>query len=77
MGKSLSEKLSSLETIDEKAACIWLFIRYRDNSKGALAQRLCNIIRKQRENISKGIAVKNAFEVPEYIKRAIFAVAEK
>ncbi|SNS69969.1 AAA ATPase domain-containing protein [Anaerovirgula multivorans] len=77
VGKSLSEKLSSLETIDEKAACIWLFIRYRDNSKGALAQRLCNKIRKQRENISKGIAVENAFEVPEYIKRAIFAVTEK
>lgn len=76
-GKSLSEKLSSLSSIEEKAACIWLFIRYRDSSKGAIAQRLCNIIRKQQENIAKGITVEDTFEVPEYIKNAIYAVTEK
>ena len=77
VGKTLGEKLSSLKTNEEKAACIWLFIRYRDSSKGAIAQRLCNIIRKQQENIENGVAVENAFEVPEYIKNAIYAVTEK
>lgn len=77
VGKTLGEKLSSLKTNEEKAACIWLFIRYRDSSKGAIAQRLCNIIRKQQENIENGVAVEKAFEVPEYIKNAIYAVTEK
>ena len=77
VGKTLGKKLSSLKTNEEKAACIWLFIRYRDSSKGAIAQRLCNIIRKQQENIENGVAVENAFEVPEYIKNAIYAVTEK
>jgi putative ATP-dependent endonuclease of OLD family len=76
-GKKLSNKLSSLKSLEEKAVCIWLFIRYRDSSKGAIAQRLCNIISKQQENIEKGVAVENVFEVPEYIKKAIFAVTEK
>lgn len=77
VGKTLSEKLSSLKTDEEKAACIWLFIRYRDSSKGAIAQRLCNIIRKQQENKENGVAVENAFEVPKYIENAIYAVTEK
>lgn len=77
VGKALSKKLSSLKSLEEKAVCIWLFIRYRDSSKGAIAQRLCNIISKQQENIEKGVAVENVFEVPEYIKNAIFAVTEK
>jgi putative ATP-dependent endonuclease of OLD family len=77
VGKTLGEKLSSLKTNEEKAACIWLFIRYRDSSKGAIAQSLCNIIQRQQENIENGVAVENAFEVPEYIKNAIYAVTEK
>ena len=77
VGKSLGEKLSSLKTDEEKAACIWLFIRYRDSRKGAIAQRLCKIIREQQESIENGVAVENIFEVPEYIKNAIFAVTEK
>ncbi len=77
VGKSLGEKLSSLKTDEEKAACIWLFIRYRDSSKGAIAQRLCKIIREQQDSIENGVAVENIFKVPEYIKNAIFAVTEK
>lgn len=77
VGKVLSEKLSSLKSIEEKSACIWLFIRYRDSSKGAIAQRLCNIISKQQEELEKGATVDSIFEVPEYIKNAILSVTEK
>lgn len=36
VGKQLCNKLKSLKTSEEKAACIWLFIRYRDKVKRSI-----------------------------------------
>lgn len=76
VGKSLNEKIATLKNNEEKAACIWLFIRTRDNKKGAIAQKLCSIIRKQQDDIENGIPVNQIFEVPAYISDAILAVTE-
>lgn len=74
VGKKLCKKIESLNTLDEKAACIWLFMRYRDKAKGSFAQRLSNVIKKQIKDIENNIEVDNKFIVPEYIKKAILTV---
>jgi len=77
VGKKLSKKIDSLSTLDEKAACIWLFMRYRDKAKGSVAQRLSNVIKKQLDDIAKNKKVENRFIVPEYIQKAILTVTSE
>jgi len=77
VGKTLEEKLKTLLTAKEKATCIWLFIRNRDSNKGAIAQGLCKLLEEQREKLSQGLEVENKFEVPGYIREAIYNVTEK
>lgn len=76
VGNSLADKVNSLNDITEKAICIWLFIQARNDSKGKVAQALCDLIQTQCDEIKKGNTVDNPFEVPEYIKTAIYWVTE-
>lgn len=75
-GKELENKVKELSDINEKAACIWLFIRSRDKSKGAIAQFLANIISEQYKKEKKKEKIDNRFIVPTYMKEAIYCVTE-
>lgn len=75
-GLKLSEKVKSLKTDEERAACIWLFIQTRNKSKGSFAQALSKIIRDQVKKLEENIEVEKKFCVPLYIKKAIYAVTE-
>ncbi len=76
VGLKLKEKLDTLDSIEKKQICIWIFIRNRDSSKGEIAQALCKVINDQKKSISKGENVENLFQVPVYIQGAIFYVTE-
>lgn len=77
VGIKLSEKIDSLNTIEEKATCIWLFMRSRDKAKGSVAQRLSNELKNQNQKKILEETVDNPFTVPEYIKKAIFSVTKE
>lgn len=77
LGLKLEEKVKSLKEIEEKAACVWLFIRSRDKCKSAVAQCLCEVIEQQLKNKQNGVEIEKPFEIPEYIKNAIYSVTEK
>lgn len=70
LGVTLENHVKNLG-LKEKQLCIWLFIRYRDKSKGEIAQKLCAIIQDQKERMEKGEEVENKFQVPQYIKDSI------
>jgi putative ATP-dependent endonuclease of OLD family len=76
-GLALEARVNSYTLLEEKAACIWLFIRYRDSHKGAIAQRLCKLISEQVDKKKNGLPIDNEFEIPEYIREAILSVTEK
>lgn len=76
VGASLKTLVDSEESISNKALRIWLFIRARDKSKGQIAQALTQLIKKQNEDMRKGVAIENPFVVPTYIAKAIYAVTE-
>lgn len=78
-GAALSETVSKLETLEEKAACIWLFIRDRSQYKGEIAQNLARQLKFDLD-ILQGKTngeVAKPFVVPDYIKSAIFAVTKE
>lgn len=77
VGPKLSERVASLNTDEERAACIWLFIQTRNKSKGSFAQALSKIIRDQVEKLAENIEVEKKFCVPLYIRKAIYAVTEE
>lgn len=77
LGPVLEEKISSLQNLDEKAACIWLFIRARDKCKGAIAQYISQIIKKQCEMKQRGETLEKEFVIPDYLKEAVYCVTER
>ena len=77
LGSSVETKINELSSIQEKAACIWLFIQSRNECKGSVAQYLCQIIREQNEMKKKGETVGKEFIIPEYLKDAVYYVTEK
>ena len=77
LGDALEDKISSLQDIHEKAACIWLFIRSRDNCKGAIAQYISQVISTQHDMNQRGEAVEKEFNIPEYLKNVIYYVTEE
>lgn len=77
VGIKLGKKIDSLTTIEEKATCVWLFIRSRDKAKGSVAQRLSDELKRQNEMTIKGETIETPFIVPDYIKRAIYNVTKE
>lgn len=77
LGPLVEEKVNSLDNLEEKAACIWLFIRAREKCKGAIAQYISQIINKQFEMKNKGEYIENEFIIPQYLKNAVYCVTER
>lgn len=77
LGSKLEEKVASLSTPSEKAACVWLFIRTRDKCKGAVAQYISQVISDQHELRKKGQDIEREFTIPNYLKNAIYSVTER
>ena len=77
LGPILEQKVNSLHDMNEKAACVWLFIRARDKCKGAIAQYISQIIKKQYEMKKKGETVDKEFIIPDYLKDAVYCVTER
>lgn len=75
-GTDLEKRIHSFDTLEKKQACLWLFIRCRNKSKGEIAQNLCKIINEQKKQLSKKEKVDCIFHVPKYIKNAILYVTE-
>lgn len=65
--ENLRAIITQLNTIDEKAAAIWLFVNNHNKSKGLFAQELANKIEERINNTSGTLP----FIVPDYIKNAI------
>ena len=76
----LEKKVNSLTDAEEKAICIWLYINYRSKYKGEIAQNLARLLRENITNDKNCIFNKQnseiSFEIPNYIKKAIFSVTE-
>lgn len=77
LGVKLEEKIASISTLSEKAACVWLFIRTRDKCKGAVAQYISQVISDQHELRKNGQEIEKEFTIPEYLKNAINSVTEQ
>ncbi|MBE5956228.1 MAG: DUF2813 domain-containing protein [Lachnospiraceae bacterium] len=77
LGPVLEQKINKLHNINEKAACVWLFIRARDKCKGAIAQYISQIINKQCEMKKLGENIEKEFVIPDYLKDAIYCVTER
>lgn len=73
VGKELKSSVESEQLIERKALRIWLFIRARNTCKGQFAQSLLNEIQKYYRE--KG-SYSKPFDIPQYIKHAIYAVTE-
>ncbi len=69
--------INSLQDMNEKAACVWLFIRAREKCKGAIAQYISQIIKKQCEMRKRGENIEKEFVIPEYLKEAVYCVTER
>jgi len=77
LGLDLEQRVNSLRDMNEKAACVWLFIRARDKCKGAIAQYISQIIKKQCEMRKKGENIEKEFVIPDYLKEAVYCVTER
>lgn len=77
LGPALEQKVNRLHDMNEKAACVWLFIRARDKCKGAIAQYISQIIKKQYEMRKKGENIEKEFVIPDYLKEAVYCVTER
>ena len=77
LGLKLETRVANLSELNEKAACVWLFIRARDKCKGAVAQYISQVISDQQELRDKGEKVEKEFVIPEYLKEAIYSVTEQ
>lgn len=77
MGKKLEKKVKSLTTLNEKATCIWLFIRTRDKCKGMVAQYISQVISDQNKLRKQKKKIDKEFIIPEYLKNAIYSVTEQ
>jgi len=77
LGPNLEAKVKGLSSIEEKATCIWLFIRMRDKCKGAVAQYISQKVKEQFTNRKNGLEVEKEFIIPDYLKRAIYCVTEE
>lgn len=77
LGIKLEKKVNELSTLDEKSACIWLFIRNRDTCKGSVAQYISQVISEQNELRRKGCEIDREFIIPQYLKDAIYCVTEQ
>ena len=77
LGPKLEEKVNSLQNMNEKAACVWLFIRARDKCKGAIAQYIGQIIKEQCEMKKNGETIDKEFSIPDYLKNAVYSVTER
>lgn len=76
LGPKLEEKIKAYNDLNEKATCVWLFIRSRNKCKGAVAQYISKIIANQYEQKNKGINIEKEFNIPTYISNAIYSVTE-
>lgn len=80
-GKELSETIEKLENDEEKAVCIWLFVRYRSQNKGEISQNLARRLKKELQNIKKPneehASADKIFQIPEYIQKAIYSVTKE
>ena len=77
LGPALEQKVNSLHDMNEKAACVWLFIRAREKCKGAIAQYISQIIKKQCEMRKRGENIEKEFVIPDYLKEAVYCVTER
>ena len=77
LGPALEQKVNSLHDMNEKAACVWLFIRAREKCKGAIAQYISQIIKKQCEMRKRGEYIEKEFVIPDYLKEAVYCVTER
>lgn len=77
MRAALEQKVNSLHDMNEKAACVWLFIRAREKCKGAIAQYISQIIKKQCEMRKRGENIEKEFVIPDYLKEAVYCVTER
>lgn len=83
VGKNLFAKINQLGSVKEKAACIWLFIRERSQSKAQVAQALLRriygkkILCQTTDGSFEDVDISETFEVPDYIQNAIFSVTKE
>lgn len=77
LGSKLEKTVAGLSQLDEKAACVWLFIRARDKCKGMVAQYISQVISSQDELRRKRETIEKEFTIPEYLKKAIYSVTEQ
>ena len=77
LGPLLEQKVNRLQDINEKAACVWLFIRARDKCKGAIAQYISQIINKQCEMRKMDEIIEKEFVIPDYLKDVVYCVTER
>lgn len=77
LGSELEQKVNGLHDMNEKAACVWLFIRARDKCKGAIAQYISQVIKKQYDMKKRGDIIEKEFLIPDYLKDAVYCVTER
>ena len=76
-GDLLANTINNLNSNEEKAACLWLFIRDRVKYKGEIAQNLARKLKKDLQMIKESPLKNrshNSFVIPEYLKNAIIYV---
>lgn len=82
-GKRLYNRVKDLDSIEKQAARVWLFIREHDKQKASVAQALVRrinmkqIIIKNDDNEFNDCTCAEKFDIPEYIKSAIYSVTKE
>ena len=56
---------------------MWLFIRTRDQCKGAVAQYISQVISDHKKQKDNKEPIEKEIIIPEYLKDAIYSVTEK
>ena len=83
VGKTLFDQVGRLTSINEKATCVWLFMRERSQQKAEVAQALTKritdkkILIKKVDGSFKESDSSGDFIVPEYIQNSIFSVTKE
>ena len=83
VGKTLFNQVGQLTNINEKATCIWLFMRERSQQKAEVAQALTKritdkkILIKKADGSFEDCDSSGDFVVPEYIQNSIFSVTKE